>query len=121
VKFFDLSATEVGGRVRVRLSLKDSVEDDCSSCLAKRGKFFHRILGVFLVALWIDPNQNYVLNAELSVFDLGYVLEFGSKTVYSPERDAVGEVHLPDSRGIGVINVVCHVVSGYGTVCGVAM
>jgi hypothetical protein len=87
-------------------------------CLAQRGEFLHRILGVFLIALGIDTHENDVLYTKLAVLDLGNILEFGSKAVYAPERDAVGKVHVANGGGVGLIKFVCHVVSGYATACG---
>ena len=57
---------------------------------------YQEVGGVFLVALGIDADEYDVLNAKLAVFNLGNILELGSKAVYAPERDSVGEVHLPD-------------------------
>jgi hypothetical protein len=115
VKFLDLSAPEVGGGIRVGLSLKHAIKNNRTSRFAQRREFLHRIFGVFLVALRIDTNENNVLNAQLSILNLSNVLELGSEPVHAPERDAVGEVHLPNSWGIDVINFVCHVLSGYAT------
>jgi hypothetical protein len=115
VKFLDLAAPEVGGGIRVGLSLKHAIKNNRTSRFAQRREFLHRIFGVFLVPLRIDTNENNVLNAQLSILNLSNVLELGSEPVHAPERDAVGEVHLPNSWGIDVINFVCHVLSGYAT------
>jgi hypothetical protein len=44
--------------------------------------------------LRINTNEHDVLDTQLAILDLGDVLELGTKTVYAPERDAVGEIHL---------------------------
>jgi hypothetical protein len=121
VEFLDFSAPEIGSRVGMRFSLKHTVKDNCTRGLAQCGEFLHRVLGVFLVSLGIDPNEDDVLDSKLAVFDLGDVLELGSKSVDAPEGDAVCEVHFANGGRINLFKFVCHVVSGYGTACGVAI
>jgi hypothetical protein len=81
-------------------SLQHTVHHNRTGSLAQRRKFFHRILGVFLVALRVHTNQNDVLDSELAVLDLGDVFEFGTETVYAPKRDAVGEIHFANRRQV---------------------
>jgi hypothetical protein len=46
----------------MRLSLKHTVKHNRTSGLAQRGKFLHRILGILLIALGIDTDENNVLD-----------------------------------------------------------
>jgi hypothetical protein len=103
------------------LSLKHPVKDNGTCGLTQRGEFLHRILGIFLIALRINTNENDVLDTQLAVLDLSDILELGSKAVYTSERDSVGEVHVANGGRINLIKFFCHVVSGYATGGGAAM
>src|SRR5690606_33003025 len=100
-KLLGLALAEVGAGVGVRPALQKRIEYDRTGRLGERGKLMQRVLGLRLVALPVHADEHHVLEANLSVLDLGDILEFRGKARNAGERLTVGPLELV-AIGIGV-------------------
>ena len=64
----------------MRTPLKHTVEHDGAGGLRESGELAQRVLGILLGALRIHTDEHDVLEPQLTVLDLGDVLEFGRET-----------------------------------------
>ena len=89
-----LALAEERARVGVAAALEQTVEHDRAGRLSERRQFAQRVLGLREFALAVDADEDDVLKAQLAVFDLGDVGEFGRETPDPAERLPLFEIEL---------------------------
>ena len=92
-EFGGLALAEVGTWVRLVAALDERVEDFGTGCFGQGCEFADRVLGFGLGGV-PDAGEDDAFEADLTVFDLGDVFEFGGESGDSGERGALGEVEL---------------------------
>jgi hypothetical protein len=78
----------------VRAPLQQAVEHDSAGRLGEGGEFTERVLGVLESLAGVDADQDDILETQLTVLDLGDILEFGREAPDSAQRGASIPVEL---------------------------
>ena len=97
-----LTGADVGRRVGLVAALHEPVDDDRARGLGQPRELLEAALGVVQRALGPDADQHHALEADLTVFDLGDVLELGREPGDTTQRSTIGEIEL---TGRGVVEV----------------
>lgn len=93
-QFVCLAGADVGGRVRLVAALDHAVEHERARGLREGGQLGQRVLRVPRGSRGPDTDEYDALQAELTVLDLGDVLEFGGEARDTAQGRTVGSVEL---------------------------
>ena len=94
-----LAGSDVGRGVGPITTLDDPVEDQRPRGLGESGELEQTAIGLVDGALGPDTDEHNLLEADLAVFDLGDVLEFGGQPRDSTQRLSIPQVQLPGAEG----------------------
>ena len=89
-----LAGAEEGARVRLEAALNQAVQHLGAGGLGQRGQLTQGVFGVLDGAFGPQAGQHHAFQAQLTVLDLGDVLQLGGKVSYSAQGAALGEVFL---------------------------
>lgn len=98
-KLFGLAASDVGRGVGVRPTLQHTVEHDGTRRLCEGREFAERVLGIRLLPLGVNTDEHDVLEPQLSVLDLGDVLQLGGQSRDAAQSRSLLAVPLIAVRG----------------------
>ena len=101
-QFLGLARPDVGGRIRLVAALDDALEHLGACGLGQGGQLGQAGVGVGGAAVGPHADQHDAFQAQLPVFDLGDVGEFGGQPGDAPQRGAVLEGQLAEARFGGV-------------------
>lgn len=89
-----LAGTDVRGRVGLVTALDEAVEHERSRGLRERGQLGQRVVRVLDGPRGPDTDEDDALQTELSVLDLGDVLELGGEARHTAQGRALGAFEL---------------------------